>query len=42
MDIHDGMIDHHCKECNRKRDMAVLMQRKIVQREKDNVQKLRE
>ena len=22
-DIQDGMIDLHCKECNRKRDMAI-------------------
>jgi hypothetical protein len=29
------MIDHHCKECNRKRDMAVSMQRKIILREKE-------
>jgi hypothetical protein len=24
-DIQDGMIDLHCKECNRKRDMAISL-----------------
>ena len=34
-DVQDGMIDFHCKDCNRKRDMAILLQRKMAQKEKE-------